>query len=408
MINGLLYKWFHPRSVAGVTVQLGTEYGFDWVILEQQKGKATVKSKGQVTGDISALKPVLAEGLPLTLAITGKGVLVRKVSQAKAEHPDTLAQELLPGAKAADYYFDVIPASLGQVMVSMVRRTVVDSLLQDLQANGFKVLSLSIGPLAVAPIATLVDMEGPEKQIDIAGYIIKFNQDDVPEQIERSVTQQSSSYKIAGETLKASEVLPFASALGFWLSSTEDLIAKEPIGPVYEEYLHKRLFQTALKGVLGVFFVALMVNFALFNHQYQLNTELRQLSGNKQERLQYFEMLKKDYDQNVAFLGGEGWLKLARVSYYADELAATVPKEIVLTQMVVYPDTTSKKNTKDRSRYNTSGMLLTGQVNSSVLLQEWTANLRTAPWVHSVTVKNYSQENPSALGVFDMVVEVKQ
>lgn len=407
----MIYKWFHPRSVAGVVVQLGAANGgleYEWAILEQVKGKAIIKEKGHVSGSAEQLKGALQTDVPAALSITGKGVLVRKVSQAKTEQLDTLAQELLPGANAQDYYFDMVPASLGQVMVAMVRRKAVDDLLVDFQAQGINVLSLSIGPLAVAAIASLISMEGAQKQLDIAGYSIKFNHDDVPEQIERSSDNVTSSYQIAGEMLNAAEVLPFATALGFWLSPSEELISKEPVGQEYEEYVHKRFFQMALKGALGVFFVALMLNFVLFNQQYQLNSELKQLSGNKQERLKQFELFKRDYDQNLSFLGGEGWLKPARASYFADELASTVPKEIVLTLMAIYPDTLGKKNTNDRSRYNTSLVLVMGQVNSSVLLQEWTATLRDAVWVQSVTVKNYSQENPKALGEFNLEVQLKQ
>lgn len=357
--------------------------------------------------EASALGEALPSGTVVSLSFTGKGVLVKRIPQAKAEQPDTLVQELLPGAKAADYYVDTAPASLGQVVVAIVRRSVVDAVLGELRAKGLAVLDMHIGPLACLPMAHLMALEGEERLLYVSGYGIKLNPDGLPEQIERVDTPFGASYVVAGETLVAEEVLPFTSALGFWLAPAETFAAKDATGGAYSEHLQKQLFSNGVKAVLGVFFVALLLNFALFNQQYQLNTELAQLAGNKQERLQQYEALKKTYDQNLAFLSGEGWLNPAKVSYYADGIAATIPNEIVLTQMVVYPDTAIRKTSLARSRFDTHGIRLSGQVNSSVLLQQWATGLRDIPWVRTVTVKNYSQENPKAPGIFDVILELK-
>ena len=68
--------------------------------------------------------------------------------------------------------------------------------------------------------------------------------------------------------------------------------------------------------------------------------------------LKELEILEKNTKEKNKFLQQTGWLSVSKQSYFTDRIASTIPANISLTKLSVFPldDKNSKKEKKKNSR----------------------------------------------------------
>ena len=68
---------------------------------------------------------------------------------------ETKIQNVLPNAKIDDFYYQLFPIQQGEVL-SIARKQTIDDIIQDLQAKGLDILSVTLGSFHVQYILPLL------------------------------------------------------------------------------------------------------------------------------------------------------------------------------------------------------------------------------------------------------------
>ena len=78
------------------------------------------------------------------------------------------------------------------------------------------------------------------------------------------------------------------------------------------------------------------------------------------------------------------------ISYYLDEIGKGVPKEIRLSEMLVFP---LKEKLKDKRKVEVDQkkIEISGWTSDNVVLDDWIEDMDKAAWVGSVELLNYQK-----------------
>jgi len=273
VIQGLLNSNFIKGSKSlGIDLFINADGSFDinCVILNQNKNKVSIEKKYSGLTSLKNLNDKEYKGLPVSLSVDGRGILFKKIE--KKQGFNTL-QQLLPNAKETEFYSQSISSTENFVFVSAVRRDVIDPVLDELKSNDHFIVSLNIGPFAIANILGLVE--------NTSGLLTNKYQvtsvDGLLDSISRVNESKLISYKLGGEEVYSEELIAYASALDFYIHYS-DIKAIEKINEYKSEYIYKKLFTITGWGILIFFLVLLMIN-SMFYSKYNEKSGAFQKTG---------------------------------------------------------------------------------------------------------------------------------
>ena len=84
-----------------------------------------------------------------------------------------------------------------------------------------------------------------------------------------------------------------------------------------------------------------------------------------------------------------GILKNAFLSYYVQEIAGSIPNEIILNSLVVNPNNKKIKNF-EKIIFETNTILIEGDSKSSIPLNDWVKNLKKQDWLLKIEILDYN------------------
>lgn len=141
MWSTIKQKILQLSKATGVEIVFTQEHKYivHIVCLTLRKNKIIVER--QVTGDESVLEN-LPKSIPLFLTFNGKGVLVKKVPASTGKV--STIEDVLPELNPNDFYHSIDNFN-GFSAISIARKSLIDEIIDNFRAKGFKVLNVSIG-----------------------------------------------------------------------------------------------------------------------------------------------------------------------------------------------------------------------------------------------------------------------
>ncbi|HIA11324.1 MAG TPA: hypothetical protein EYN69_04520 [Flavobacteriales bacterium] len=397
------------KIAAGVEIIFAEngEQKFNLSILQEEKSKLEIINAGKSFSELEILKKELDADIPINLVFNGRGLIHKMVQVDDGDNDTTLLQKVFPNAKSDDFYFEKEHSGNGSARVSVLRKDKVDEILEAFKKMGLFVVSLSFGPFGLNRIQHLLSTaSGSDYSINVGPYQLQYAEGKLRsfESGESTATEQVS---IGGELISQEAVIPFAAAFGYLFSG----IAKEPVSSAIiisnrEEFTQKRIFKMAGWGVLGFFLVALMANFFLFSYYSSINQDLDSRAFMGRDQITHLSTLKKDVESKEALLQKTGLLKTSRTSLYADKIAQSVPRSIVLTGMSINP-ANKRMDEKQAPVFSTGEIILIGKSSKSTQLNEWVKALKSQEWVAEVVVEDYSSTGRGASGEFVIGITIE-
>lgn len=401
----------HPRLqrivtgslFAGLEIQFLQEGIVMHLIVLKKKGKQVVIEK-LVAGleKLESLSDHLAKNIPLAIAFTGKGILHRRLAGDPAGDPKTFLSKLLPNASLKDFYLQIFPAAQDEQLVSVLRKaapnTVYDSL------KDFSIIEYSLGPLASINCLPLLGEFSTELKF---GNHHLHLQDGLPEDVQYSETGPAKNiFNIGGQEIE-SKMLP-AFAVAFQQLLPEEQRAKTPAESLAfskEDFLQKKLFVAGGKALLVAVLLLLLGNYFLFSHYWSAKAGLEsklQINGGA---LTDLRSLEKQVEIKRVFLEQAGLLSNSNHSYYADQLAAGLPAEILLTRMNLAPRL--KLMEEDSIGFKPGLIKINGSCSQSIVLNKWLQELKAKKWLRSATLESYQQDKNMKQGEFEIALELE-
>ncbi|MCX6180630.1 MAG: hypothetical protein NT150_01705 [Bacteroidetes bacterium] len=366
------------NKVAGVELFIA-ESGlvFNVSVLEKKSGKIHLISSFDNL-DLEQFKQKVDKNIPLFISADGKGVLHKSVNFTEEEPTSTLLGKVLPGADENSFY---VQGTAG-AFISVVRREVLDLAFNELKSLGYYFIGAALGPFAIDKVATLIE----EKTVNTSVYALKISEGKIAS-FAKKEAGSVLKVSIGGEQISEVAVLSFASALTYFLGE-ESFFNSDFLSSAKSEFKEKRKFTVLGIGVLVFFFVLMLVNFLVYDSLKSSNAELQAEFNLQSENFKKSEKLKKELEAKKELKDKLGVSGVTKIAYYLDQIAATVPTQIQLTEMTVNP---VKKKIKDDKEieYDVNHIVIAGKCKKSIYYNEWKQQLAKMDWVSNISVVNY-------------------
>lgn len=401
-----LQEWIHRREAfVGVTcLQQGDELCYAVCGLKQEKDSAKLTLQADNLRSIEALRGAVDQEQPIVLGLQVKGMLHRVLDHQPATAAAALAA-VFPSAEEADFYVQQIPLEQG-ALITVVRRDKVEALVMPLLEAGLWVVQVFIGPFWVQEILPLLPHWTEQLQIGDQQLLVQ-NQHITG--ITKNVAEATQQFQFGEDTVPESQVL--ALGLAFMILTQPDLegLAVEATQAKRENFYYKKLFHYTAIALLGVFFFALLGNYLLFERYSEQQQSLALEVAQQQSLLTQRDALAAQYRDKKALLGDQLNLGGSKASYYADQLAASLPSTLQLTRLTLFPvlETEDVYQVEETlPRYNQATILVEGRCQASVFYNNWKRGLEELDWVESIHNLQY-QNDPKGQGVFQLKITIR-
>ena len=400
MFQGLLNTNFIKGTKSlGVDLFINTDGSLDinCVILKQKRNKVSIEQKFTGLKSLKNLNSKDFKGLPVSLSVDGRGILFKKLEKKQGLNR---LQQLLPNAKESDFYSQHISAGDNAVFVSAVRRDVIDPILDELKANDNYIVNLSIGPFAIANLAGIIESN---TTLFTSKYQVSFTED-IIHSIVRINESKFLNFKIGDEEIYTEELLAYASALDFYIHSDES--SNDKINEFRTEYALKKLFSVAGWSVLVFFLVLLLVNSMYFSKYNERFNDLSFSYSQNKELFRKLDTLRSELKQKEEYFVKSGFLESSRLSFFADQIAATLPSEIHFTALNINPLDGKMKEDKSID-FLMHKIIVTGTVTQSIILNNWVKRLKKMDWIATITIIGYNQQSAGIPAEFTLEIDIK-
>ncbi|HKG08717.1 MAG TPA: hypothetical protein VKB19_19765 [Pedobacter sp.] len=361
MMRAKIKAWFELSKLTGIEINLGSE-GVETVhacTLQISGDQLGIAAQNAGLKSIEHFAKNYKPG-PVTLCLTGKGILTRQIAPVQVIDRQVISQ-ILPNANAEEFYFQLYNSTEFSV-VSLVRQSVADAVLAELERSGFQVLVLSLGsPDDDVPIASLRPELIPASQI--AFQVL----------LGRTVAG------VAIEQLKTNKLQAFAKA--------------------------KVLGIAAVFGC--ILLVLLLINFFVFSHYQDAAGRLAIRRNQSGVEVKKFRQVESDIVQKTALITTAGWAGGYPYAWLTDQLMAGKPAVITISAFSINPLKAQKITDKREEVYENRKISISGSSDQAATLNNWLFEIRAKDWVSDCSIRDYELNKESGKGQFTIEIEIR-
>jgi hypothetical protein len=292
-----------------------------------------------------------------------------------------------PNVNATEYYVQHIESSKQNIFACFSRKDIIDEVFLKLKNQSFTILDLSLGCLPLSNIGQLINtgkVNTPTHEISfLEGIIQSIGKSKGP----------SETVKIGDEHIPIFHVPAFASALGYFVGSTNSFFDSTLLVNEKTNYAYRRIIKKGGFAFLIALFVLLLINFVVFSIQNDKQRKLSEELTFNQSTIEQLSSIKKEIAEKEQLsqkgaLGGNSCF-----SYYADRIAASKPSGIVLQKMQIFPLTLKNKKF-DINGIKKDTIVIMGTTKNSLILNDWTKVLQQQKFILHTNITNYTQTEP--------------
>lgn len=398
-------QYFKPglTSCRGVELKLNTDGMVDMRSVELfRKGKLVhLGNKKQGNGALDEVLKNLSG--PVALAITGRGVLVKKTRKLEEVTEGSL-QHVFPGFKLEDFYVQNF-VSGDDSYLSVIRKETADKLIAGFRKNGIAVLMLGLGPFAVDQVIPQLNIY--EGTLGFDGHLIRLKEDQAWESYGQKGDEGTGfSLKIDMEVIP--EQFLIAYAIGFQLLLTELLEPIEVDGPLIQtertEVLAKLRFEKRGMMALASVFVLLLINFLLFSYYDSHNQEMAGRAGRQSDQMANRKKMEIEIKEKELLVNKLGWNKGLKYAFICDQIASVLPAAVTLTELSVNekePDMGGAAKTQPRE----AGQIkIKGQADNVYAVNDCIYAFKKKSWIKEVQLEKYAADEQKQAQVFTIVL----
>ena len=327
--------------------------------------------------------------VPFIIHLRGAGILVRSV-----ENAPNYKERLLVSGREDEFYFNSYELS-GSILVSFARKNIIDEFLRPIEAVKGFIWALYIGP-------SILPFKLKKLSTIQSDYVLSFPTSDqvILSKNEQELTEKQTLTTYLEAIIrytfqKVNHPDPFHQA-----------IDKETFKKTRSNYKDYRQFRVIGLSILAFFLVTLTINYFLVNHLNQVVVDYEQEIAGYQDNFAIIDRTKQEKQRKLILFQNSGMQSGNLLSFYADEVGSTVPKEIQFTEMELFPLTQQLKP-KHKVETDNSRITIQGITLNSKILDDWMEALEKKEWVQSVEVINYSRLDDRN-SIFHITIHIRE
>nr|WP_068892993.1 PilN domain-containing protein [Pedobacter panaciterrae] len=392
-------------ACAGAEVHLKQDGSYDVRLLKLSLNKKLIEIGTKKRYSDSSAKVImdsLAE--PLAITITGKGVLIKKTNRLDVVSEGSL-QHLFPTFKLAEFYMQHFPAG-EHSYISIIRKETADSVIEAFKKQGVEVYMLSLGPFVVDQV--IPQINSYEGVLKFDGHQVTLNADKEWSAYAYDAGIQSAfSLKIDIEKMPEEFLLAYATAFQLILNDKLELIEvdSEQISGKLSELMAKQKFKKYGSLALFFFFGLLMLNFLVLSAYNSYNQELMSKAGQQSYIYENRQKLEEEVKGKENLVKKLGWNKGYRYAYLCDQIGSSVPKEVLLDELLINSLSGGSSGLIKEVQLETGRILIKGQTSSIYAINNWIYDLQQKSWVKNVQLEKYTADDQKQAQVFTILLK---
>jgi len=171
----------------------------------------------------------------------------------------------------------------------------------------------------------------------------------------------------------------------------------------FENYAQKTQFKVFGLVILSVIFTSLLINYFYHNN---LNSQIAQLELDlsvSNENLSMLDRLEQEKLRKEKLIINAGVNSTKFLSFYLNEIGKTVPSEIQLVDLDLFPLTGKLKN-KRKIEVNQHKIIIQGITQGNIVMDDWMERMDRFDWVESIELINYMNNNEDGNSIFTLSI----
>lgn len=402
-IKSKLQQLIQSKKFAGIELILeGDGYKLNMVVLKRTKGEIhIIKSKVGIS-DIEELKKEVSEEIPIYLTLNGKGILHRKLEEINSENYSQVLNAILPNSSLNDFYLQTFESNQS-TFASILRKNILDDILAKWKTANLWIVQAGLGSFDLRFLASLLPKGEP---IHTDKHVLQLNDEGELYEFDTNKNDGWSKIKIGDDLMDSRLFVSYAAAFKGLLDIPSDLEIIE-IEQSKNEFFHKRVYEIgSIALACGLIFI-LLINTGLYYNYKSSNEKFSTQLLLKKTQLEKLDSLKAQLRRQKQLMLNTNINQGTRTSYYADQIGNSLPKEINLTNLTIFP-IKGKKNDYDKQelvKFEKEQIRISGQCKSSLIYNQWIKDLQHLDWVKSADHLDYKDVN-NKLGQFELKITI--
>ncbi|HSZ72328.1 MAG TPA: hypothetical protein VK750_06595, partial [Cytophagaceae bacterium] len=211
----------------------------------------------------------------------------------------------------------------------------------------------------------------------------------------------------AGEKIAGLLLVPYAMAFQYLLGGLTKVEVVYPLFKQFQdEYKDKKIFKIVSIGGLIFFFSLLAINTIAYSILSDANNKLAAQYGSLQHITISNKKTTEEFNRKESFLSKEGWLNSSAISYYSDRIASSLPNEIQLTDLFIYPINESLSRKEKKEVFEPHVILVKGVSIKPTDINKWVKKLNEFKWVNQIKVQDYTFDHKTGRGNFSLHITI--
>lgn len=386
MVQKFVNNLIGQRKFLSIEVRLHEETKEYQVIEVEKKDNSLSILSSQTFSGFENLITGIPKNLPTLLSFTGNGIISKKV-----ENTANYRTKLLFNANADEFYWYELPQS-GEVYASVIRKSIIDSELEEFLKHQIFIVDLSIGPLIVSALKPLLPAAS---SLYTKNFKLDFTKEKLTGLEKNQNIDKSAFYEIDQERISLNDAIPFANLLNYIFPNPSIESENEFLESNRQEFKFRRAFNTIGIIALPTFLLALLVSYLLLGYYQQEYIELQVELEEESIAYNKLVLLENDRDNKEAMLKESGLNDSNFLSFYISEITKEVPVEINLDELEVFSPI-SKIKPGQRIGFSNDTIEILGETSSNDAFADWIKVIKIYPWIENLEIVDFRKQGSTS------------
>lgn len=394
MVVGLQQLLFKTvRIIAGVTVVFKNrdEMIFHAVVLNRKSNQLEISAQKTGMTSFEELKDFLPAKCPIVLNIEGWGVLVKQGEREMRSKPNG---GYLPDNNKDFEYF--VYEQESAPFVSIVRKEMLNKVLEDFFRRGFNLGGVAAGPLSIDVLISSLEMEG---RLLVGNWAVQVNRHEI---VEVAMLQEAevSHFDIEGESISSLVIGAYSLAVKYASGLIEDEGVNESLS---SGFAYRRLSFLVGAFVSVLLFLGLIINFMLFE---KYNRELDLVNRdylNREGLILELKNVEEELHRRKEIVARAGLEGSNPMAWYIDRSVSLMPSQLVLNRLSWQPVSNRIQSGKEID-FEDNRVIIEGETSDVLLVHKWIKSLKDEKWIEDVDLVSYSIQDQQTDGCFSIEV----
>lgn len=398
------YSLLKGESSVGIFLKLDSVDGIQFDLIKTQRNKGIIEiTDQQFDLPLTSISEYVSSQEVCYLSIVGSAIIHKKAVLSPDQKIEDLVTASLPQVKINDLYCQYL-SSNSSGFLSIVRKNVIDEILDELSSLSCCVIKVILGPFSLDPILKLQNkidsIEAPPFKLKIVNQGI--------ESIEKIVSPSTSKYLFGDQEIESRQLLPYATSLTHFIGF-ENLseINTSTIRRGKNEFIHQRIFKKSFIAAPVFLLTLLIINFGLFSYYSSENNELRISYSSQLAKSEKIGSLGKDLEIKEKLLSLTASPSTSLITFFADEIASNMVEGIQLTELEIYPINQFLLSNERRIEFEYNKIKIVGNCYRPEELSSLINKLNALEWVKDISSPNYKWNEFSKKGIFNFEIKLK-